>query len=150
MPRSDQARSDKLHSLMRLLSHREELAQRALAERQIAASGAAEQARELAALRHEYAERQQRSSAGGARAADVRMWRQFNQSLCEVADLQDGQVERLAAELARANAAFLAARARRRGGELLSDAQHRRLAVKARRREQREAADAAASRRRRG
>lgn len=149
MPRSDKARSDKLHSLMRLLSHREELAQRALAERQLAASGAAEQARELAALRHEYAERLQRNTASGARAADVRLWRQFNRSLCEVADVQDGQVERLAAELARAQAACLAARARRRAGELLNDAQHRRLAVKERRREQRQAADAAASRKRR-
>lgn len=148
MSRSDRSRADKLQTLTRLLSHREAEARQALASRRAAVDGAAAQAEELGTLNREYDERLQASARAGARAADVLLWRQFNQSLCDVADVQGVQVERLEAELVRAQQACFAARARLRGAELLGENAERRQARRERRREERLAAEVAARRRR--
>ncbi len=148
MSRSDRSRADKLQTLTRLLSHREAEARQTLAARRAAVDGATAQADELGTLSREYEARLQHSARSGARATDVLLWRQFNQSLCDVADVQSVQVERLEVELARAQQACFAALARLRGAELLGENQARRQARRERRREDRLAAEAVARRRR--
>lgn len=139
-------RNDKLQTLMRLLSHREELARRNLAARREAVDGAAARAEELSGLKREYEERLSAAGGAGVRAGDLQMWRRFNQSLDEVVDVQAFQVERLRQELEQAQQECLTALARRRGGELLSEARERDETIRVRRKERTLAADHAGRR----
>lgn len=144
MPRSDA----KLQTLVRLLSHREAVALRALADRQAAVAGASARAGDLSALQQEYQARLHDAGGGGARAGDLRLWRRFNESLDDVVEVQSAHLERLKVELERAQVACLAARAKRRGGERLEDTAQRRRESREQRREQRLASEAAARRQR--
>ena len=142
MPRTD----SKLHSLMRLLNHREALARRQLAARQEAMAGAQAQADQLDGMRREYRDRLESAGSTGVRAGDLQMWRRFNQSLDDVVDVQTLQVEKLRQELEQAQAACLAALVKRRGGEKLEAARDRDEQVLQRRRERTEASDRASRR----
>lgn len=136
----------KLHSLMRLLHHREALARRQLAARQQAMAGAQAQADQLDGMRREYQERLESAGSAGVRAGDLQMWRRFNHSLDDVMDVQTLQVEKLRQELEQAQAACLAALVKRRGGEKLEAARERDEHILQRRRERTEAADRASRR----
>jgi len=142
MPRTD----SKLHSLMRLLNHREALARRQLAARQEAVAGAQAQADQLDGMRREYRQRLESASSTGVRAGDLQLWRRFNQSLDDVVDVQTLQVEKLRQELEQAQAACLAALVKRRGGEKLEAAQEREERVAERRKERTEASEQASRR----
>lgn len=129
------SRSDKLQTLMRLLGHREELARRALAERQRAMAGAQSQADELAGLQREYRDRLGTTSSAGVPAGELQLWRRFSQSLDDVVQVQSSQVERLRQELEQAQTACQEALIRRRGGERLEQSRQRRDGERERRTE---------------
>ncbi|MEQ8861306.1 MAG: flagellar export protein FliJ [Pseudomonadales bacterium] len=141
-------RSEKLQTLVRLLSHREEQAKRRLAQRQQAVSGAQSKSEQLTELQREYRQRLEGSSESGVRASDLQLLRRFNQSLDEVVEVQSLQVDRLRQELEQAQSDCLAALVKRRGGERLEENRQRRENERARRRERVVASDRAAQRNR--
>ena len=140
----------KLQTLIRLLSHREELARRNLAGRRQAVTGASSRQDELTGLQQEYRDRLADAGGAGVSAGELRLWRRFNQSLEDVVAMQASHVERLRRELETAQSACRDALVRRRGGELLEDAEQRRAAELARRQERVASSDRAARRQRSG
>jgi flagellar export protein FliJ len=136
----------KLQTLMRLLSHREAAAKRALVHRRQAMDGASSRKDELDGLQQENRQRLAAAGGVGVSARDLQLWRRFNQSLDEVVDVQGLQVERLRYELEQAQSACMAALVRRRGGERLEEAAQRREAELVRRRERVSASERAARR----
>lgn len=139
-------RDSKLQTLVRLLSHQEELAKRNLAARRQAVAGAAGKRDELAGMQQEYRNRLASAADTGVSAGNLRLWRHFNQSLDDVVDVQGLQVENLRRELEQAQQACRTALVRRRGGERLEAAEQRREAAVERRRERVESSDQAARR----
>ncbi len=136
----------KLGTLLRFLEHRERTAQRVLKQRHQAVDGARVKADQLTALQAEYQHRLGEAGETGMRATDLRLWRRFTESLEDVVAVQSAQVAALKRELEQAQAACMAARARRLGGELLQDSRQRREMIVARRKERIETADAASRR----
>lgn len=139
-------RDTKLKSLLKVLELREQAAQRQLATRIRAVDEARVKADELDNLRQEYSERLAVAGSGGFTAAEARLWRRFTHSLGDVMEVQTSRVDQLAGQLDEAQRACTAARARRRGGELLEDARLREQDMLERRKERVQSADVAARR----
>jgi flagellar export protein FliJ len=139
-------RKDKLRALTRLLEHRENLAQQRLVERRRALEAAQSKAQNLLAMQNEYHQRLAEVGRGGLASTDLRLWRRFTASLSEVVEVQSDQQERLHRELEAAQQACAASRARRKGGELLVEAERRAQASRERRVERTESSDRAARR----